>query len=126
MTKRSSSIPSPGTIDNNWPHQVALAQDLCYAENYNLIRSFCEANGLDYQTRSVQAIWPDRRYLDIRLHCFIDRASAELFQAHFGGEFFDPKRDREGGTLRGSWRREGVWTRVLESGPLKIPQFLRD
>ncbi len=126
MTKRSSSIPSPATIDRKWPHQVALASDLCCDRNFDLILRFCSAHALDHQTRHVQAIWPDGRYQEMRLHCFPDRASAELFQAHFGGEFFDPKRDRERGKIRGAWRREGVWTRHLESGPLKIPVSLRD
>jgi hypothetical protein len=124
--RRSSQTPWPAKIDRDWPHQVALAQDLCCDRNYDLIRTFCNDHRFDYQTRQVQAIWTDRRYQDMRLHCFTDRASAELFQAHFGGEFFDPKRDREGGAARGPWRREGVWTRLLESGPLKVPAFLRD
>jgi hypothetical protein len=113
-------------IDREWPHQVALPDDICTEQNYSLIRAFCEAHRLHHQTRQVQAIWPDRKYQNYRLHCFADSAQADLFQSHFGGEFFDPKRDRENGRAQGAWYRNGVWTRLLESGPLKVPAMLRD
>jgi hypothetical protein len=113
-------------IDRDFPHQVALPNDICVEHNYKLIRTFCSEHGLHHYTRRVQAIWPDRKYQEYRLHCFADRASAELFQAHFGGEFFDPKRDRENGRAQGAWRRSNVWTRLLESGPLKVPPLFRD
>ncbi|TWG90293.1 hypothetical protein L598_000700000490 [Mesorhizobium sp. J18] len=126
MSPRNPDRPSPGRIDREWPHQVALPDDICTDRNFTLIRAFCEERGLKHHIRKVQAVWPDRRYQDMRLYCFADRASAELFQARFGGEFFDPKRDREGGRVEGAWKRQGVWTRLLESGPLKVPVILRD
>ncbi|MEO4000287.1 hypothetical protein [Mesorhizobium sp. CAU 1732] len=117
---------SATTIDKGWPHQVALPDDICIEENLTMIFQFLKDRGLDCRTRHVQAIWPDRRYQHMRLHCFPDRASVEAFQAVFGGEFFDPSRDREGGKVRGPWRRHGAWARLLESGPLKVPKILRD
>lgn len=48
----------------------------------------------------MQAIWPNREYGNFRLHCFADRAPAELFQSRAGGEFSDPQRDRENGRVR--------------------------
>lgn len=93
--------------------------------NYTLIRQFLEDHVLTCYTRRVQAIWPSGKYQDMRIHCFADRAPAETFQANFGGEFFDSGRDREKGRTRGAWRREGVFTRLLASGPLSVPEDLR-
>lgn len=126
MSPRNPDKPFPSRIDREWSHQVALPDDICTDINFTLIRAFCEEHGLKCHNRRVQAIWPDRRYQDMRLYCFADRQSAEMFQSRFGGEFFNPKQDREGGKIDGVWRREGVWTRLLESGPLKVPQILRD
>jgi hypothetical protein len=44
--------------------------------------------------------------------------------AEFGGVLFDPKRDRGKGKMRNAWVRTEEWRRVLESGPLKIPEIL--
>ena len=125
-TKRSGGTPSPAKIDREWPHQIALPDDLCVENNYTLIRDFCERHGLQHLTRHVQAIWPNGKFQTYRLHCFADRAPAELFQAEFGGEFFDPRRDRDHGRSRGPWRREGEYRRVLTSGPLSVPAVLRN
>ncbi|WP_157173626.1 hypothetical protein [Pseudaminobacter salicylatoxidans] len=125
MAPRASYTPSPARIDREWPHQIALPDDMCCDHNFTLIAAFCRDNALSFQTRRVQAVWPNKRYQDMRLHCFAKREDAELFQSHFGGEFFNPNSDREGGR-RGWWQRSGVWTRLLESGPLKVPAILRD
>lgn len=125
MAPRASHTPSPSRIDREWRYQVALPEDLCCDSNFTLIAAFCRNSGLSFHTRKVQAVWPNRRYQDMRLHCFAEREEAELFQAYFGGEFFDPDKDREGGR-RGWWPRQGAWTRLLESGPLKVPAILRD
>lgn len=124
--KRSSGSPSAYRIDCDFQHQVALPDDICTEKNFTLIRRFTEDNGLFFHVRRVLAVWPDRRYQSYRLHCFAERASAELFQGHFGGDFFDPPHDREGGKRQGAWRRQGVFMRLLESGPLKVPAMLRD
>lgn len=39
---------------------------------------------------------------------------------------FDPKRDRENGRARGAWHRKDEYKRILESGPLRVPEILRD
>ncbi|BAV45432.1 hypothetical protein MesoLj113a_44820 [Mesorhizobium sp. 113-1-2] len=59
-----------------------------------------------YQIRQVQAVWPNGKYKNYRLHCFADAAAAAVFRDHFCGEVFDAKRDRENGKIRGVWRRE--------------------
>ncbi|MER9022396.1 hypothetical protein NKI01_07460 [Mesorhizobium sp. M0815] len=98
----------------------------CARHSFTLIREFCEARALVLMTRQVQAIWPDHKYENWRLYCFADPASAQLFLDHFGGMMFDPKRDRENGHARGIWRRTGEYKRVLDLGPLSVPQALRN
>ncbi|MER9316343.1 hypothetical protein NKI31_12655 [Mesorhizobium sp. M0659] len=126
MVRRSRSIPAPSTIDQNWPHQVALPDDICTDRNLTAISKFCQDRGMKFQTRHVQAIWPSGEYVDWRLHCFADAATAQAFLDHFGGVLFDPKRDRENGKVRGVWRRIGRYERILELGPLSVPQILRN
>lgn len=123
--KRSRHQPSPAAIEPDWPHQIALPDDLCVDFNYTLIRRFCEVHDLRHHTRQVQAVWPDGSYLQYRLHCFADPILAERFQAEFGGLLFDPKTDREGGRVRGVWRRQDEYRRILTSGPLSMPEWLR-
>jgi len=53
-------------------------------------------------------------------------ASARAFREHYGGEMFDPKRDRENGRAKGAWRRKGEYKRILESGPLSVHELLRN
>ncbi len=122
---RSRSIPPASTIDRDWPHQIALPDDLCVAHNLTLIHEFCVERGYDFWIRHVQAIWPKGKYEDWRLHCFRDPAAAEAFQAHFGGIVFVPDRDRENGRARGVWRRQDEYKRILDQGPLSVPEILR-
>ncbi|MER8859106.1 MULTISPECIES: hypothetical protein [unclassified Mesorhizobium] len=112
-------------IDRDWPHQVALPDDLCTDRNFTMIAKFCQERGLKHQTRHVQAIWPNGKYETYRLHCFGDAASAEAFLDHFEGLMFDPRRDRENGKVRGVWRRTGEYAPVLDLGPLRVPEILR-
>jgi hypothetical protein len=73
-------------IDREWPHQVALPAEGCSGQNYVTIQLFCD--GL--------SLCPRRHFFrqdgaDMNVFCFAERAHAEQFQAHFGGEFIDPK-----------------------------------
>ncbi|TIV59106.1 hypothetical protein [Mesorhizobium sp.] len=108
------------------PHQVALPDDLCTDRNYTLIRRFLGERGISCRTRAVIAVWEDGKQEQWRLHCFADREAAASFLDHFGGIVFDPKRDRENGRARGVWRRQGAYERILELGPLSVPEALRD
>lgn len=90
-----------------------------------MIAKFCQERGLKHQTRYVQAIWPNGKYETYRLHCFSDAASAEAFLDHCEGLMFDPRRDRENGKMRGVWRRKDEYQRLLELGPLSVPEILR-
>jgi hypothetical protein len=77
---------SKGMIDRDWPHQVALRADYCAGANYVTIRLFCEGLSLCPRGHSFR-----RDDIDMTVFCFADRAHAEQFQTHFGGEFIDPK-----------------------------------
>jgi hypothetical protein len=77
---------SKGTIDREWPHQVAVPAERCLGGNYVTIRLFCE--GLSMCTRGHSF---RRNDSDINVFCFAERSHAEQFQARFGGEFIDPK-----------------------------------
>ncbi|MER8959873.1 hypothetical protein [Mesorhizobium sp. M0701] len=60
--------PTPARIDPEWPYQIALPDDLCTGQSFALIREFCGARGLAPNGRQVQAIWPDHKYENWRLH----------------------------------------------------------
>ncbi|MBZ9898323.1 hypothetical protein LB545_28845 [Mesorhizobium sp. BR1-1-6] len=62
-----------------------------------MITQFCQDANIKPQIGHGQAIWPSGKYEDYHIHCFADPAAAKAFLDHFGGEMFDPKRDREGG-----------------------------
>jgi hypothetical protein len=127
MPARHKGIPSPSMIDQKWPFQVAIQDDLCTARNLTMIMAFCRENGLEHQTRHVIATWPGwHKQINYRLHCFADLASAELFRSLFGGEPFDPRKEREGGRARGAWRRTDTYHRLVELGPLSVPMSLRN
>ncbi|MFC3326180.1 hypothetical protein [Mesorhizobium cantuariense] len=126
MGQRGRSIPTPTAIDRDWPHQVALPDDICTDRNFAIIAKFCDALGVKIQTRQVQAIWSCGKYENWRLHCFADRAAAKVFLDHFCGVMFDPRKDRENGRAMGVWRRSGDYERILELGPLSVPDILRN
>lgn len=125
MVKRTSHVPSPARIDRDWLYQVALPDDLCVDRNFTLILKFFHESALPHVVRQVQAIWPCGKYENFRLHCFADLVTAEAFQRQFGGDMFDPKRDREGGRALGVWHRQGAYHRVLDLGLLSVPEILR-
>ncbi|MFI0844462.1 hypothetical protein [Mesorhizobium sp. IMUNJ 23232] len=118
MVRRNQSGPTPTRIDRDFPHQVALLDDVCVDRNFQRIHEFCKGLGVEWHTRHVIAIWPNGKHENHRLHCFADAAPAEAFQAHFGGVMFDPKRDRQGGLAKGAWKRSEPWRRIVRAeGP---------
>jgi len=126
MVRRSRSIPAPSVVDQKWPHQVALPDDICTDRNLTIITRFCQDADIKPQIRHVQAIWPNGEYENWRVHCFGDATAAQAFLDHFGGVMFDPKLDREKGKTRGVWRRTGRYERILDLGPLSVPEILRN
>ena len=92
-------------------------------ENHTVIMEFCRRFSHRVETRRVTAIWPNNTRLELRLHCFANRADAEEFANHFEGEHFNPKKDRGKGKDRNVWRRSGEWQHKEQTGPLKMPRF---
>ncbi|MCV3209584.1 hypothetical protein OHD62_17220 [Mesorhizobium sp. YC-39] len=125
MPKRIGGL-SAARVDEEFPHQVALPDDICVGHNFTLIRDFVIERQVPFKTRSVQAVWQDGKYEAWRLHCFADEKAAEAFLHHFGGVSFDPKRDRANGRARGFWRRKDDYKRILDLGPLSVPEILRN
>lgn len=113
--KRESS--NRARIRRTLPHQVALPEDLCCMENYDLIAKFCQRFDPPPETLHVIAVWPNRKQAGFRLYCFATREDAEVFATHFEGTHFEPSRDREGGRVNGVWRRTDEWkpNRALRS-----------
>ena len=77
---------SKGTIDRQWPHQVALPTNQCMGRDYVTIKLFCEGLSLCPRTHSFR-----RNDADMLVFCFAKRSDAEQFQERFGGDFIDPK-----------------------------------
>ena len=53
----------------------------------------------------------------------MERADAQAFIDQFGGVHFDPVKDRVKGR-RNAWIRSEEWSKVTESGPLKVQAIL--
>jgi hypothetical protein len=79
---------SKGTIDCEWPHQVALPATRCAGAGYVTIRLFCEDERLSVCVRGHSFRRDD---IDMIIFCFAQRTHAEEFRDRFGGEFIDPK-----------------------------------
>ena len=77
---------SKGTMDRQWPHQVALPASRCTGGNYVTMRLFCE--GL--------SLCPRRDDADVLVFCFAERVHAEQFHQRFGGEFWIRRLGRSG------------------------------
>jgi hypothetical protein len=73
---------SKGTMDRQWPHQVAQPAARCSGGNHVTIRLFCEGLSLCPRTHSFR-----RDDEDILVFCFAEHAHAEQFRERFGGEF---------------------------------------
>lgn len=113
-------------ISKNLPHAVALANDLCCMENYDLIAAFCRRFETEPMMQHVMAKWPNGKSEDFRLYCFATREDAEVFATHFEGAHFDQVKDREKGRVNGAWLRTDEWKPIERCGPLELPRFFRE
>ena len=87
---------SKGTIDREWPNQVALRADVVAGRNFSALQEFCRPLSLCPRGHSFR-----RDSLDFVVFCFADRAHAEQFRDRFGGEFVDPRhRPKWPGSIR--------------------------
>lgn len=75
-----------GTIDRDWPHQVALRADVVSGANYPVIDAFCR--NLSRCPRGHTFV-RDGTYCVVA--CFAKKADADLFRDRFDGEIIDPK-----------------------------------
>lgn len=112
-------------IRRHMPHQVALPDEYCCLENYEVLRDFNARFDPEPGIMSVTAKWPSGYQRDFRLFCFAHAEDAAEFAAHFEGEMFDP-RQREGGRVNGAWIREGRARAIEQCGPLKLPRFFKE
>lgn len=112
-------------IRRNMPHQVALPDEYCCLENYEVLRDFNARFDPRPENMSVTAKWPSGYQRAFRLFCFAHAEDAAEFAAHFEGEIFDPKQ-REGGRVNGAWIREGRARAIERCGPLKLPRFFKE
>ena len=61
--------------------------------------------------RSLTVIWPGDQCEEYRLYCFAKHDDAQAFIDRFGGEHFDPAKDRGKGKRRDYWIRETMGDR---------------
>lgn len=89
---------TPGQIDRNWPHQVALeaSQVMGRTDIIEPVKRELGGSPLGHTVR--------RDDIDYVVFCFRKRESADSFRARFGGEPFDP-RERGKGTVWSKWKR---------------------
>jgi hypothetical protein len=85
---------SKGTIDRQWPHQVAVPADSCTGANWVRIQEFCKGMSLCPRGHFFY-----RDTIGFNVYCFGEREHAEHFRSHFNGEFITPEE-------RPSWPRK--------------------
>jgi hypothetical protein len=84
--RRKGEITS-AQVDRDWPHQIALPQNLSVWPAYKVIEDFCSDLSLCPRGHSFKkgADW-------FVVFCFAERAHAEKFKKRFNGEWFDPNK----------------------------------
>lgn len=76
---------SKGTIDREWPHQVALPASQCSGANFKRLHEFCSGLSLCRRGHSFR-----RTDTDYQVFCFAESEHAKRFQREFGGEMIAP------------------------------------
>lgn len=82
MSRRKGEL-SKGTIDREWPHQVALRSDECTGHNFRTIHYFVECEKLSHCSRGHHFY---RDGICFNVHCFAEREHAERFRVRFNGK----------------------------------------
>ena len=77
---------SKGTIDRQWPHQVAVPADSCTGANWICIHEFCKGMSLCPRRHFFH-----RGTIGFNVYCFGEREHAERFRSHFNGELITPE-----------------------------------
>ncbi len=125
MTASMRAAARKRDIRQNYPHQVALPDWLCTRENFDVVERYCAAH-FDRRpaTTMIEARWQGGAFETMRLYCFVRALNAQSFAAHFDGEHFDHKVERDG--KRTYWPRPGHWAHRIRYGPLSVPRWLRE
>lgn len=111
MSRRRKGELSDSMIDAKWPHQVAMHIDLVRGFGFEPQLQFSRSLSVAPRSRSLTVIWPGRQCEEYRLYCFLKREDAQAFIARFGGEHFDPAKDRGKSKRRDYWTRETMGDR---------------
>jgi hypothetical protein len=85
MVYRKGELSSR-SIDNGWPHQVALKACLTTGKNHDVVSAFCKDLSLAPRGHTLVR---DDQYINV--WCFSAKADAEKFQERFGGAYMTPE-----------------------------------
>lgn len=98
MGRRKGEMTA-ASVDQGWPHQVALTEGQCGGARHADVHAFCLNLSLCPRGHSVYSagMW-------FQVFCFAEAEHAAAFQAKFGGEPFDP-RDRGRGSSWARWNK---------------------
>ena len=110
MSKRKGEL-SNTMIDKKWPHQVAVHEELVRGFHFEAKLQFSRSLSVSPRGRSLTVRWPGNRCYSYHLFCFAMPEDAQAFIDRFGGEHFDPAKDRGKGKQRDYWVRETMGDR---------------
>ena len=110
MSKRKGQL-SDWAIDARWPYQVAMHIDLVRGFHFEPQLQFSRTLSVSPRGRSLTVCWPGARCEGYHLYCFAKREDAQAFIDRFGGEHFDPAKDRGKGKQRDYWMRKSMGDR---------------
>ncbi|MGA8614369.1 MAG: hypothetical protein WB760_22385 [Xanthobacteraceae bacterium] len=90
MTRRKGEL-SGASIDQGWPHQVALPASASKGGGYKTIHDFCKNLSVCPRGHSLfhEGEW-------FQIYCFAKPDDAATFMQRFGGEKFDPSQRGKG------------------------------
>lgn len=77
---------SGGTIDREWPHQVALPVEAVIGKNVTIIDRFCRGLSICPRHHTFQ-----RNGKEYVVYCFAAEGDADYFRIYFGGEPMTPE-----------------------------------
>jgi hypothetical protein len=87
--------------DKSHPYWVAVLEDKCIGQNYDVIRDFCEQRGLSL-SRHGHSVTHQSEYYQVFM--FADDEHADIFCTQFGGERMEPS-EKGKGRHWSSWRK---------------------
>ena len=79
--------------EGSFPYWVVLIEQKCTGANYELIQTFCRANGLTLSRFGHSVVWQHEWYQVFR---FRKQEDADLFMKEFDGERMHPSQKGRG------------------------------